>query len=82
MKNVKLFQKDIDKVATDKLEYDKIISHYNTAINNTENNNIIMQRNNNSEGNISLTNEQKSKDGIDLVKKREIDQYLGKIKVF
>jgi len=73
MKNVKLFQKDIDKVATDKLEYDKIISHYNTAINNTENNNIIIQRNNNSEGNISLNNEQKSKDGIDLVKKREIE---------
>ena len=37
MKSVKLFQKSIDKVATDKLEYDKIISHYDSAINNVNN---------------------------------------------
>ena len=48
MKNIKLFQKGIDKVATDKLEYDKIISHYNTAIQNTDiNNNILLQKNKN-----------------------------------
>ena len=48
MKSIKLFQKGIDKVATDKLEYDKIISHYNTAIQNTDiNNNILLQKNKN-----------------------------------
>ena len=47
MKSVKLFQKSIDKVATDKLEYDKIITHYDTAINNVNNdsNNLIAQKN-------------------------------------
>lgn len=47
MKSVKLVQKSIDKVATDKLEYDKIISHYDSAINNANNdsNNLIAQKN-------------------------------------
>ena len=50
MKSVKLFQKSIDKVATDKLEYDKIISHYDSAINNVNNdsNNLIAQKNSDS----------------------------------
>ena len=49
MNGVKVFQKGIDKVATEKLEYDKIISHYNYAIDNVNNNNIniISQKNEN-----------------------------------
>jgi hypothetical protein len=63
MNGVKLFQKGIDKVATEKLEYDKIISHYDYAINNVNNNsNIISQKNNNennSDNNGEKNNEKK-----------------------
>ena len=49
MKSVKFFQKGIDKVATEKYEYEKIISHYEDAFENVEIPNIIIQRNNNDE---------------------------------
>ena len=50
MKGVKLFQKSIDKVATDKLEYGKIISHYDSAIQNTDiSNSILLQKNKNND---------------------------------
>ena len=45
MKGIKIFQKGIDKVATEKLEYEKIISHYDNAIENTKNDQIILQYN-------------------------------------
>ena len=49
MKSVKFFQKGIDKVATEKYEYEKIISHYEDAFENVEIPKIIIQRNNNNE---------------------------------
>ena len=49
MKSVKFFQKGIDKVATEKFEYEKIISHYEDAFENVEIPKIIIQRNNNDE---------------------------------
>ena len=51
MKGVKAFQKSIDKVATEKYEYEKIISHYENALENADNSKIILQRNNQSENN-------------------------------
>ena len=45
MKSVKIFQKSIDKVATQKFEYEKIISHYENALESTSSK-IIIQRNN------------------------------------
>ena len=37
MKGVRAFQEGIDKIATQKLEYDKIISHYTNIINDIDN---------------------------------------------
>ena len=51
IKNVKSFQKSIDKVATEKFEYEKIISHYQNALENAGIPKIIMQRNNFQENN-------------------------------
>ena len=45
MKGVKLFQKNIDKVATEKYEYEKIISHYENALESASSK-IIIKRNN------------------------------------
>ena len=76
MKSVKIFQKGIDKVATDKLEYDKIISHYNYAINNAENNNIIILKkdnNINNNNNNEHNNHVNKKKEIQLEKKRQIE---------
>ena len=73
MKGIKLFQKSIDKVATDKLEYDKIISHYDNAINNVDsNNNIIIQKNNNDENN-KAENDINNNNEKELEKKRQIE---------
>ena len=46
MKGIKLFQKGIDKVATEKYEYERIISHYEKALETTESSKIIVQKNN------------------------------------
>jgi len=51
MKGIKLFQKGIDKVATEKYEYERIISHYENAIETTESSKIILQKNNQNENN-------------------------------
>ena len=75
MNGVKLFQKGIDKVATEKLEYDKIISHYDYAINNVNNNiNIISQKNNNenNSGNNGAKNNEKKE--IELMRKQELEK--------
>ena len=74
MKGVKLFQKSIDKVATDKLEYDKIISHYDYAINNADmNKNIIIQKNNINENNNNGQKYNNNKNEEELDKKRQIE---------
>ena len=51
MKGIKLFQKGIDKVATEKYEYERIISHYENAIETTKSSKIILQKNNQNENN-------------------------------
>ena len=51
IKSVKYFQKSIDKVATEKFEYEKIISHYQNALENAGIPKIIMNRNNFQENN-------------------------------
>ena len=51
MKGIKLFQKSIDKVATEKYEYEKIISHYEIALESAESTKIILQKNNLNENN-------------------------------
>ena len=49
MKGIKLFQKGIDKVATEKYEYERIISHYEKALETTKSSKIILQKNNSKE---------------------------------
>ena len=49
MKSIKLFQKGIDKVATEKYEYERIISHYEKALETTKSSKIILQKNNSKE---------------------------------
>ena len=66
---VKIFQKSIDKVATVKLEYDKIISHYDSAISNVNNNNIVLQENSNGNNNEKTNKVNDS----ELIKKKEIE---------
>ena len=88
MKSVKLFQKSIDKVATDKLEYDKIISHYDNAIQNADiNNNILTQKNknenNNNFNNINIKkieNEIKYKKALLFKEKNKIIEKYNPIK--
>ena len=88
MKSVKLFQKSIDKVATDKLEYDKIISHYDNAIQNADiNNNILTQKNtndnNNNFNNINIKkieNEIKNKKAMLFKEKNKIIEKYNPIK--
>ena len=38
MKGVRLFQQEIDKIATQKYDYDKLLSHYTNTINEIDNN--------------------------------------------
>ena len=68
MKSINLFKKVIDKVASDKLDYDKIISHYDNAINNADNS-LNLEKNNNLETN----NIQETKEKIDGMKNRQIE---------
>ena len=49
MKGVRLFQEEIDKIATQKYDYDKLISHYNNTINEIDNNTQNLNNNNNNE---------------------------------
>ena len=67
MKGVKSFQKSIDKVATKKYEYEKIISHYKNALENAETSKIILQRNN------SNQNEDKNDNKKNELKKRQVE---------
>ena len=62
MKGVRQFQEGIDKIATQKLEYDKIISHYNNIINDIDNpQNITTNNDNKTEDNKQLDNKEKKK---------------------
>ena len=51
MKGVKSFQKSIDKVATEKYEYEKIISHYQNALDKTGNTKLILKNYNSQQNN-------------------------------
>jgi hypothetical protein len=89
MKNIKNFQKGIDKVATEKLEYEKIISHYNNAIENIKNDHIILQYNQSKENNNEVENknelkerenENKSKKNMLLKEKNKLVEKYNPIK--
>ena len=75
MKNVNLFKKSIDKVASEKLDYDKIISHYDNAITNADiNYNLTLDNNINGENSKNEeVNNQKNKEEIEAMKKRQIE---------
>ena len=47
MKCVRLFQQEIDKIATQKYDYDKLISHYTNIINEIDNITQYLNKNNN-----------------------------------
>ena len=75
MKSVNLFKKTIDKVASEKLDYDKIISHYDNAITNADiNYNVTLDNNINGENSKNEeVNNQKNKEEIEAMKKRQIE---------
>jgi hypothetical protein len=60
MKGIKLFQKGIDKVATEKYEYERIISHYEKALETTESSKIIVQKNNSKKNKEEKENKKKN----------------------
>ena len=58
MKGVKSFQKSIDKVATEKYEYEKIISHYQNALDKTGNTKLILKNYNSQQNNDGEENQE------------------------
>ena len=85
MKGIKNFQKGIDTVATKKLEYEKIISHYDNAIENTKNDQIILQYNQSKENHNNIDdknnkeNELKEREAENKSKKNMLLKVKNKI---
>jgi hypothetical protein len=72
MKGVRTFQEGIDKIATEKFEYDRIISHYTNIINDIDNpQNTNQNINNNNNGGDNKTEDEKK---IDKKEKKKMEK--------